>query len=223
MRRLLVLCACLFISNGHLMAADDDLGIWTFAGLNVKASKVISLYTEAELRTRDNSGTVDCWSLYGEISARICPYLKAGGGYTYIDYNHPSLSWESRHRLNVFVTGNYSVGRWSFAIRERYEQVHRVLTDKSAHTPAPKRTLRSRAECNYKIAGSRFAPYATVELYTLLNAKGRAANEKIRYTAGTAVELSKHTVLSVYYRYVDMLQHAPGSSNIFGIGVRFNI
>ena len=224
MRKFGLLCVCLLFFCGKSVAGDgDDFGIWTFFGVNTKLSKVFTFYSEAELRTRENVGAVDCWSLYGEISARICPYLKLGTGYTYIDYNHPALLWESRHRINGFVLGSYTTGPWYFAVRERYEQVHRILTDKSAVNPAAKRTLRSRAECNYKFPRSRFTPYVTVELYTGLNTAQGATNDKIRYTLGTMIAVGKHNYFSLYYRYVDLLQSVPGNSHILGMGFRFNL
>lgn len=191
-------------------------------GLNKKVSKVISLYTEAEFRTRDDVGSIDCWSLYGEISARICPYLKAGAGYTFIEYNHPDLSWEMRHRINCFLTANYSIGAWNFSVRERYEQVHRILAETSLKN-TPKRTLRSRIECNYQITKSIFTPYATVELYTSLNTLQGVKNDKMRYTLGTQIALASRYIFSVYYRYIDMVQGSSANSHILGLGFKFNL
>lgn len=222
-KRLFLSCIGSCVCCGPLLAQDSDFGIWTFVGLNAKPSKVVNLYTEAELRTRDNSGTVDCWSLYGEISFRVCSFLRIGGGYTYIDYNHPTLSWESRHRLNGFVLGSYTTGAWTFAVRERYEQVHRMLADKSVPNPVARRTLRSRFECDYRIPRSRFMPYATVELYTGLNTSQGVVNDKIRYTVGSSITVGKHASVSLYYRYVSVMHHLPGDAHVLGAGCRFNI
>lgn len=212
-RRLLLFFILCIIVNCGLFAEEDDFGVWTFLGLNKKLSGVVSLYGEAELRLREEAAKVDCWSLYGEVSAKICPFLRGGGGYTFIKYDHPSTSWESRHRFNVFMIDSYSFGNCTLALRERYEQVHRILVAQSFWSP--KRTLRSRLECTYKIANSVFIPYSTVELYTALNEPNGVMNDKMRYTIGTLLGVGTHHSLSVYYRYVEAFHSASVSFPIF--------
>lgn len=217
MRRLILILVSLHALNTIASAEKSDFGVWTFLGASKKINHVMTVYTEAEYRNRENAHTTDCWSLYGELSARICPFLRGGGGYTFIHYNNPGLSWEPRHRLNLFLAGNYSTGAWNFTLRERYEEVHR-------RNSGPKRSLRSRIECIFKTPHSIFAPYATAELYTTLKTGDKAmSNEKMRYTFGTLIQFAKKHTFSVYYRYIDMTYRVGGNSHILGAGFKFNL
>ena len=65
-------------------------------------------------------------------------------------------------------------------------------------TAKGKNQLRSRLEISYDKKHALFTPYASVELYNAW------AVEKVRYTIGTDIRLSKHHSLNAFYRFQDM-------------------
>ena len=64
------------------------------------------------------------------------------------------------------------------------------------------------------------SPFASVELYNSL------AIEKVRYTVGTDLNISKHHTFSVFYRFQDMHNTSPDDyepdMHYIGAGYKFN-
>ena len=61
-----------------------------------------------------------------------------------------------------------------------------------------KSQLRSRLQVEYDKKHALMTPFASVELYNSL------AIEKVRYTVGTDLNISKRHTFSVFYRFQDM-------------------
>lgn len=141
-----LLCACLC---GGTLHAQEGFGLWSTAGVTKKIAKGLNLSLDGEFRSADNLRQVDRWDVGLGLSYRICPYLKVGGGYTYLyNYNSSKVKyktdevkladngyyslekkyyspyWVSRHRWNVDVAGNYTFGRVTVSLRERYQYTY---------------------------------------------------------------------------------------------------
>ena len=131
-------------------AQSDDFGLDFSLEAQKKLSKQWSLSLESELRTRDNTKTVDRWSVGFDLDYKLAKWLKASAGYVFL-YNHnerisyyevtddavidgdaevgdPKKSadyWGTRHRFNLSLTGNQKFGNFKFSLRERWQYTYR--------------------------------------------------------------------------------------------------
>jgi len=206
-----------------LYAQTNDFGVWANADISIKILPKLNATFEEELRTRDNSGTIDRFESSLELSYKFNKYLKAGGGYSLINYNHPDDYWETRHRYFFFIQGEYSLNRFTFSLKERYQSTYRVGVSETSTRANPKLYLRSRLMATYDIRKSRFSPYCSAEFYYTLNNPTENQMNKIRYTIGSKFKLNKSSNLNIYYRYVTKKNTSDiEGDNILGLGYSFN-
>lgn len=135
------------------MAGSDDFGLDFTLEAQKKLSKVMNLSFEGELRTRDNTKTVDRWSagLSLDYKPATVKWLKLSAGYsllydnnvrkTYFDATDDEVIdgdanvgdpkkcakyWAARHRFNVSVTLDKKlIGDFRFSLRERWQYTYR--------------------------------------------------------------------------------------------------
>ena len=240
MRKLLCLVAFMAIPLG--MMAQDDFGIWTSIEAQKKIDKKLTVGVEAELRTRNNSKTVDRRS--GSLSAtyKLLPWLKAGVSYTFIrDNNQEKITyhsdgtynnrrpsyWGNRHRFSADLTGSLKLGDFEFSLRERWQYTYRpeVTTtrydydnEKWEDTTVKeknKHVLRSRLQVEYDIPHSKITPYASVELYNGWKL------QKTRYTLGADWKIAKQHTIGAFYRYQSVQDDDDPNRHILGLSYKF--
>ncbi|MBQ4138591.1 MAG: DUF2490 domain-containing protein [Muribaculaceae bacterium] len=221
----LLLCATATLWSTS-MTAEDDFGMTYTLGAEKKFSKRTKLEAEGELRTRNNSRTIERWSLGLSFSHKLTTWLKGEVGYLWLyDNNHEKITynvngsynnwrpsyWGSRHRFNASLTGSFDLGRFGFSIRERYQYTYRptvtttrydfdneMWEDTEVRTKH-KHVLRSRLKIDYNIPKCKITPYVSAELFNDLSLA------KSRFTAGADYTLKKkHTFgLAYYYQIVN--------------------
>ena len=224
-------------------APDTDFGIWYKATAEKKINSRLSVSGEAELRTRDDAGTIGRWNLVAKADYRLTPWLTASGSYTFIrDHHAPKVSldadgaeksirssyWGSRHRVVISFTGTVSAGDFRISLREGWQYTYRpgksvplldCATDLMGETEAKgngKNVLRSRLRVQYRPQGWRFTPYADAELYNNWGV------EKVYYTAGTGFKIDSHNSLDAYYRFIAYNHSmAPTSANSHILGLAY--
>ncbi len=206
--------------------AQNESGLIGGVEAEKKLSKRWSAGIEADFRTRNNFKTMDRWSVGIGATYKLSKYLKADAGYQLLDYNNrekisytsqggynrwrPSY-WGVKHRVHAGVTGSYKFGSGvKLSLRERWQYTYRpeqtVQTwdfddeqwEDRIRSGKGKSQLRSRFEISLDKKRALFSPYANIELY---NSWGI---EKIRYSVGTDIRLSKHHSLGVFYRFQNM-------------------
>ena len=112
----IVKIACLsaaLLGSTLSFAQSDDLGMYTSVEVSRKIVSKLEVSLEEEFRLRDNLNEIDRFSTALQLSYKFCPYLKAGGAYNLINYNHPTKDWEIRHRYYFFVQGSYEFNRFT--------------------------------------------------------------------------------------------------------------
>lgn len=232
--------------------AQSEAGLLLSVGAEKKLGKKLSLEIEADFRTRNDFKTIDRWS--GGVSAdyKFTKWLKGDAGYellydnnreritynndasgTVTGYNNwrPSY-WGIRHRFSVSLTADRKVwGNLRLSLRERWQYTYRPEKETERwdfdnskwetklRGGRGKSKLRSRLQVEYDRKGSVFKPYANAELYNAWNV------EKVRYTLGTDIKLSKQHSFNVFYRFqkmhnVDIDDYEPDMHYI-GIGYQF--
>lgn len=144
----------LFTSVSAQSSQSDDFGLDFSLEAQKKLSKQWSLNLEGELRTRDNTKTVDRWSAGLGLDYKVTKWLKASAGYTFLygnnekrtsyfdaddeavaidgdaeagdpKYGYPQY-WTPRHRFNVSLTFDKKlIGDLRFSLRERWQYTWR--------------------------------------------------------------------------------------------------
>jgi hypothetical protein len=183
-----------------------------------KLYKGVNLSFAEEFRTRANFGTVDRFSHTLGLDYQLCSYVKLGGAYSLISYNHPIKDWEIRYRYYFYATGIYSFGGFTFSLRERYQSTYREDVAATAKRANPKLYLRSRFLLGYDIPNTSLKPYASVELFNSLNNPQGDAMDQVRLVGGVEYKINKRNALDLYYRYANKIDEDASIGNLIGIG-----
>lgn len=184
-------------------SAQDDFGSILSIDVTKKIVKGVYISFEEEFRTRSDFGKIDRFSHALELSYKPVKYLKVGGAYNLINFNHEKKGWEIRHRYYFYATGSVSVGRFGFSLRERFQSTKRQGVEETAKRANPKLYLRSRLKVDYDIPKSKFEPFVSVELFNTLNDPQENKMDRWRGIAGTSFKLNKKNTFQVYYRYTN--------------------
>ena len=227
--------------------AQSEGGLIAGAEVERKVNKQLSVSVEAELRTRNNFKTMERWSLELGASYKFNKWLKADAGYTLLNTNfredisykssgaynnwRPSY-WGIRHRVHASLTGTYKFqNNLRLSLRERWQYTYRpekTVTrwdfdnscwEDKVRVGKGKNQLRSRLQLEYDKKKALLTPYASVELYNSW------AVEKIRYTIGTDINVTKSHAFNVFYRFQNMKnveenEYDPDMHYI-GVGYKF--
>lgn len=203
------------------LRAQDEFGSSLSVGVTKKILPGLNISLEEDFRLRDNLQTVDRFSTTAELSYRFNKYVKVGGAYNLINYNHPTKDWEVRHRYYFYATGSYRIDRFTISLRERFQSTYRVGVSETAKRANPKLYLRSRVEVEYDIRKSKFEPFASVEFYNTLNDPQKNEMDRIRYTIGSKYKLNKQHAFNLFYRYISFADDEENSAHMIGLGYSY--
>ncbi len=228
--------------SGVATAQENDFGMWYEVGAEKKLSRKWNVSAEGDFRTRNSSKTVDRWSLGASAEYKIIRGLKASAGYTFLYSNNeekmdmkrdglrynkwtPSY-WGVRHRFHVTIAGNIDVGRWNFALRERWQYTYRPSVDgkkydfdEEAWTSVKgkgKNVLRSRLQVSYDIPHWKFDPFANVEMYN-----DNTGIQKMRYQVGVDYKIRKTHIFGLTYRFQTVNDDDDDDKNSHLIGLSY--
>ena len=229
--------------------AQTEGGLIAGAEVEKKVNKQLSVGVEAELRTRNDFKTMERWSLGLAASYKFNKWLKADAVYTLLNTNfredisykssgaynnwRPSY-WGIRHRVHASLSGTYKFqNNLRLSLRERWQYTYRpekTVTrwdfdneswEDKVRAGKGKNQLRSRLQLEYDKKKALLTPYASMELYNSW------AIEKIRYTVGTDINVTKSHTFNVFYRYQNMKNveedvYDPDMHYI-GVGYKFKL
>jgi len=193
------------LSFSILHAQDHDFGLWTTIGFEQNLKKW-QLEGEAELRTFENAGTINRWSIKAESSYDIFKPIKTGLGYQFISLNDTLYSdFQPRHRIYYFIQGKLKVADFTFSVRERVQLTTKDESDRikesgkiDTYKINPELVLRSQAKIAYDIPKFPVNPTFSFEaFYSLNDSNGNAFNE-LRYTISLNYKLNKHHEFELY-------------------------
>ena len=214
--------------------AQSEGGLLLGAEAEKKINRQLSVGLEADLRSRNDFKTLDRWGIGVAASYKLTKGLKADVGYKLLDYNYrekvenytsakgnDKIKWRPgyygvKHRFSASITASRKlVGDFKVSLRERWQYTYRPeasperyklnITDKTmklddgyVRDAKGKHQLRSRLQVEYDRKRALLTPYLNAELYNSW------ALEKVRYSVGTEIRLTKQHSLDIYYRFQDM-------------------
>ncbi len=252
-RRIIVVVAALSLASSSVIA-QSEAGLVLGGTVDKKLSRQLGVSAEGEFRTRNDLKTVDRWSGAIGLDYKVTKWLKFSAGYSLlycnfrekISYNRgtdgtvtgynnwrPSY-WGVRHRMNAAFTLDYKLpNNLHFSLRERWQYTYRpekTVTrwdfdnsqwEDKVRSGKGKNQLRSRLQVEYDKKRALLKPYVSMELYNSW------AIEKVRYTLGTDIKLSRQHSLDVFYRFqnaknVDDEDYSPDMHYI-GVGYKLKL
>ena len=226
-------------------AQSSDFGMWYEIGAEKKLSPKWTIGAEAELRTRNNSRTLDRWTVGLTAEYKIVKKLKAAVGYVFMDINNqeefdlksngiapnkwtPSY-WGARQRFFVGLQGSLDWNRFSFSLRERYQLTYRHAADNQKYDfdnetwkdvkSKVKHVSRTRLQADYDIPHCKFDPFANAELFA-----GEGGIQKMRYQLGVDYKLRKQHVFSLTYRFQNVNgddDEGDANSHLVGLSYKY--
>ena len=245
MKRLICVLYTMAASLLTVGAQGDDFGMWYEIGAEKKLNKQWSVGLEGELRTRNNTRTLDRWSAGIAAEYKIIKGLKASVGYTFLSDNNreefdlksdglrpnkwtPSY-WGVRHRVNFSLQGSTAWGRLGVSLRERWQYTYRPEAsgrkydfDEEAWKAVKgkgRNVLRSRLQVEYDIPHWKLDPTASVEMFNA----GHGV-DKMRYQVGVDYKYRKKHVFALTYRYQtvnDDDDDNEANSHLIGLSYKF--
>lgn len=144
-KRLIILASlCLPMGAVQAQADDnDDFGVWTEISVKKELTQTLDLGFEGEIRTGNNSSTIDRLSGGIALSYKPSKYFKFGASYIFYgdysaekekyDYYEGELTgrelifgyWKPNHRFYVEGTATKKFWKWlRISVRERYQFNH---------------------------------------------------------------------------------------------------
>ena len=245
-KRLIIALLAVAATATQVKAQDDDFGIWGEVNVEKKIDARWSVDAGVEFRSRDKLREADRWSFGGDVNYKVTDWLKVSAGYSLLDDHRYKLNdketkyadyWDVRHRFNVSLTASQDFGDLSISLRERWQYTWRPektverywlytnenkdryqdeYADDHTYNGKGKNVWRNRLQLKYKV-NKMWRPY--------VNAESSVASglEKIRYSAGTEIRLSKQHCIDVKYLFQKMYDDSDeeGNRHIIGIGYTY--
>ena len=213
-----ILCLLLICFSG---AAQDDFGSILSVDVTKKIVKKMNVTFEEEFRTRSNFSEAERFSHLLEANYKPLSFLKIGGAYNLMNFNHEKKGWEIRHRYYFYAMGSWDAGRFTFSLRERFQSTKRQGVPQTATRVNPKLYLRSRLKAEYNIRKSKFTPFASFELFNMLKDPQKNTMNQWRGVAGMDYKLNKKNALQFYYRYTNYTDEDETDKHLFGMAYSF--
>ena len=169
MRYILLALLLAFLVIGYSNAQNtDDFGMWMTVGTEKKLNDRWNLGAGIELRTKDNSGSVDRWQLAINGAYKVSKFLKLGANYELqlkkrtVDSGKETVP---RHRLMFDITPGGKVMNWlKLSLRERYQYTYTV--QKSNVKAIHEHHLRNRFKAEIDNSNMKgWSPYLSVEMF----------------------------------------------------------
>jgi len=172
-RNILILCAICAVIPTFASAQTTESDLETdFGGrfsveMDKKLAKGLHLTVDGEARMYDGFSDFGRYQAGVGMTYKINQWLKAGGGYVFIENKNSDGEWNPRHRFHADLTGRLKTANWTFSLKETLQLTHR--SDVNTYQTNPNAmALKSRLKAEYKGFG-KVNPYVFTELRLALN------------------------------------------------------
>ena len=192
----LLLCAGSLYAQGYPAAEAGSTCRAKLSGaVDWKITRGLHLSLEEQLRLGEDAFRSKT-SL--GLDYKLCPFLKAGVGYSFIAAPQNHL----KHRASAFLMGSYKTGGWRFSVKETAQYTFKAYEINTFQQPQGAFALRSRPKISYTPGGSAWTPYVSCEFRHQLNAVDPASLGKVKGSEGT---------VSYSHAYLDRIRAIAGT------------
>jgi len=201
-----------------LYAADNDMEAHLSFEVNKDLGRKFDVSLSEGLRFNNNITNYyrsETAVSFGYTFAR--KHLKLGVGYAFINKSKDYSYYENRHRTFGQLTFKESFGSFKLSWRAKFQATFQN-PNTGDYKRNPKLYFRNRLMAEYKIANSRFSPYAYFEFYTSLNDAECNRIDALRSQIGCDYLLTRRMSLGAYYRVQNDIQ-VKNRQNIFAVGL----
>ena len=197
--------------------AEDDVQLWTEAGLSADVAKRTTVTLDAGLRFDQDVSRLLGFLPELSVTQRLARWLRVGAGYRFEYERDRSGDLVVRHRFELAGRARLDLDPVRLEYRlQLQEAVRPSSNDQYRHT------VRNRFDASYQDLG-RWVPWASLELHHDLDRDGETfAYDKTWITAGLAVEQGRRE-LDVYYRAELPADPMEPTAHILGAGVHVDL
>lgn len=205
------------------MAQTSDIGAIGKIAVSSKLGRFWNGKIEQELRMTDNFTSLDRSTTSLAVDyVLIRDLLKVKADYDLI-YKKQINYYEMRQRVSLSLSTSYKINSFAFNFRTKGQSTYRD-EERGEYKFNPKLVWRNRLECEYSIFGSRYKPFASVELSCPINSPHNLYLNSIRTVIGTKFRVSKHVYTQYYLRYDQEVQQANPNRIVYaGFGWTYKL
>ncbi|PCH98317.1 MAG: hypothetical protein COB85_01745 [Bacteroidetes bacterium] len=197
-------------------AQVNDAELWTGAGISKKITKKLSLHFEEQVRMNDNITSVK--NFFSELGTayRLNKYFKVSGYYRFKNIQRLDGTYRVENRFHGDIRVRYKAKPIIVLYRAR------IQVEYGQRNKGPRVDYYDRNKLTVKLdLDKMFRPFFSSEVY--LDIKGKQF-DKVRYTLGCDLELSKRHEAAFFYRIQRQFNvKNPTYSYIVGLGYAYKL
>lgn len=218
---LILLSLICFFSVSINAQKETDLGGSLTFEVNKDLSRFFTLSFDEEIRfVNNNKYNFDrSATTIGMDYSLIRRKLKVGAYYTFLYLYNSDYLFEARHRYFFNIMYKEDVGSFTLSWRGRFQGTIRD-ENRGEYNVNPKYVLRNRFQAEYNFWKSRWTPYLSCDLATVLN-DPRYDLTRIRLQSGTEVRLTRTAYAGAFLRYD--FNYEKGENNRLTVGLSYRI
>jgi hypothetical protein len=206
-------------------AQNEDLNLWTSAGIEKKLSRRFSIALSEELRLKENISQFDMTYTNLGVKFKLSKKIRLSLYYRFIQKQRLDESMSFRHRIYGDVSFHFKFNRFLIVDRIRYQaQVKDYYS--SEFGSLPEDNLRNRLELKYDIKKKPIMPYIGGEIaYQFMNpAKPEQADQLNLARIFTGLEftiLDNHSLDLFYMVQQELNVKKPMRDYVIGLSYGF--
>ena len=198
-------------------AQESDFRTWWGVELNAELFNLVDIQVNPELRLWDNSSRFETVVTQFEASVPVTKYLRFGAFYRLETESKIQDYVHYGNRFGEFGEAEYKIHRLKIAYRAICQQEYKDWhTSDQGYIPTIEH--RHKVSFKYNIKGSKMDPFLAGEMFFTLMPEWQRNREKLRITGGVQYKISKHTDISLAYKYQkEFFENNPMTSSIVNI------
>lgn len=221
-RKAIILFFSVMVSMGT-MAETNDFTSNIEIGLSKKFFKRLELGLAEEVAFKNNSSAFDKLTTKTDVSFTVVRKIfKVGVNYYLIGKMHKDDYINLNHRFMGYTNLKYSVHRFTFAWRSRYQKTYRP--EKEPHKQWED-YWRNKLSISFKTPKIKLYPSVGAELFLRANDyKGEPLQaNKLRYIAALKYEFNRSNSIKLEFQYDDEMNvKAPHNVANIGLGYHYS-
>ena len=196
--RIFITCFLLLLVQRSVFSQNSDLGIWYEINGEYSLNKKIDLTATGMLRTFSNGTKLEQAFLEFGTSYSFNKYLSVAAAYRLTNFLENNYEYHIRHKWFADIKGSYSINKFAFSTRFRFEIQKRTYFEKESDK-LPEYDGRIKFKVMYKIPKFPVNPYISVESFSPMFENSDVLIAKARYATGLEFKINKKNYIESDY------------------------